>query len=292
MDIGLILVTTTKTGDLAALARRVEESGFDSLWIPEHPVIPCGPLTPFPFAPALPEHYGRWVDPFIALTVAATATTRLKLVTGICLLPERDPLVTAKVVASLDYYSGGRVILGVGAGWLKEETEIMGTPFRVRWQRLRETVEAMRTLWTQAEASYNGKLVQFPAVRSEPKPVQPGGPPILLGGHGAKALERVARSYDGWCPIVDDPRTFHEEVATLRRLTREAGRNPETLQLSPFVDPQNGHLSADVMKAYRDAGATRLVLFTQQIGSDMANGQAAAWIERMAPVVERAKHLL
>jgi probable F420-dependent oxidoreductase len=291
MDVGLILVATTKTGDLAALARRAEQIGFDSLWIPEHPVIPSGPLTPFPFAPALPEHYGRWVDPFVALTVAATATTRLKLVTGICLLPERDPLVTAKVVASLDYYSGGRVILGVGAGWLKEETEVMGTPFRLRWRRLRETVEAMRVLWTQAEASYAGKLVQFPAVRCEPKPVQPGGPPILLGGHGLKALERVAKSYDGWCPIVEDLRAYAEEVATLRRLTREAGRNPDSLQLSPFVDPQEGNLSLDELKAYQEVGVSRLVLFTQQIGSEMADGQAAAWLERMAPVVERAKLL-
>jgi probable F420-dependent oxidoreductase len=291
MNVGLILVATTKTGDLAALARRAEQIGFDSLWIPEHPVIPSGPLTPFPFAPALPEHYGRWVDPFVALTVAATATTRLKLVTGICLLPERDPLVTAKVVASLDYYSGGRVILGVGAGWLKEETEVMGTPFRLRWRRLRETVEAMRVLWTQAEASYAGKLVQFPAVRCEPKPVQPGGPPILLGGHGLKALERVAKSYDGWCPIVEDLRAYAEEVATLRRLTREAGRNPDSLQLSPFVDPQEGNLSLDELKAYQEVGVSRLVLFTQQIGSEMADGQAAAWLERMAPVVERAKLL-
>jgi probable F420-dependent oxidoreductase len=291
MDIGLILVATTQTGDLAALARRAEAVGFDSLWIPEHPVIPIGPLTPFPFAPTLPEHYGRWVDPFVALTVAATATTRLKLITGICLLPERDPLVTAKVVASLDYYSGGRVILGVGAGWLKEETEVMGTPFRVRWQRLRETVEAMRVLWTKAESSYTGKLVQFPAVRCEPKPVQPGGPPVLLGGHGPKALERVARSYDGWCPIVEDPHSFKETVTTLRQLTQEAGRNPDILQLSPFVDPQDGNLSRDVLKAYQEAGATRLVLFSQQIGSEMADGQAAAWIERMAPVVERAQPL-
>jgi len=291
MDIGLILVATTKTGDLAVLARRAEQIGFDSLWIPEHPVIPIGPLTPFPFAPALPEHYGRWVDPFVALTVAATATTRLKLVTGICLLPERDPLITAKVVASLDYYSGGRVILGVGAGWLKEETEVMGTPFRVRWQRLRETVEAMRVLWTQAEASYAGKLVQFPSVRCEPKPVQPGGPPVLLGGHGLKALERVARSYDGWCPLVEDLNAYAEEVATLRRLTREAGRNPDSLQLSPFIDPQAGNLSKEMLKAYQDVGVTRLVLFTQQIGSEMADGQAAAWLERLAPVVERAKLL-
>lgn len=291
MDIGLALVATIKTGDIATLAKRVETVGFDSLWVPEHPVIPIGPLTPFPFAPSLPEHYGRWVDPFIALTVAATATTRLKLGTSICLLPERDPLVTAKVVASLDFYSQGRVLFGVGAGWLKEETEVMGTPFRLRWQRLRETVEAMRVLWTQAEPSYNGKLVQFPPVRCEPKPVQPGGPPILLGGHGQKALERVARTYDGWCPLVDDPRTFGEEVAILRRLTREVGRNPDTLQLCPIVDAQEGQLSRDTLKAYQDAGATRVVLFSQQMGSEMADGQAATWIERLAPVVERAQSL-
>lgn len=291
MDVGLILVATTRTGDLAALARRAEAVGFDSLWVPEHIVIPSDPLSPFPFAPSWPEHYGRWADPFIALTVAATATTRLKLATGVCLLPERDPLVTAKVVASLDYYSGGRVILGVGAGGLKEEIEVMGTPFRLRWQRLRETVEAMRVLWTQAEASYSGKLVQFPAVRCEPKPIQPEGPPILLGGHGPKALERVARSYDGWCPIVAEPQSFAEAVRTLRRLTREAGRNPEALQLSPYVDPQEGNLSRDTLKAYQEAGATRVVLLSQHIGSEMADGQAAAWIERLAPIVERARHL-
>ena len=195
------------------------------------------------------------------------------------------------IVASLDYFSGGRVILGVGAGWLKEETEVMGAPFRTRWQQLRESVEAMRLLWTQKEASYSGKLVQFPAVRCEPKPVQAGGPPILLGGHGVKALERIAKTYDGWCPIIDDLNTYKEEVAALRRMTREAGRNPDTLQFSPFVDPQNGELSRDSLKALQDTGVTRVVLFSQQIGSEMADGQAAAWIERMAPVVERAKAL-
>ena len=121
--------------------------------------------------------------------------------------------------------------------------------------------------------------------------MQPGGPPILLGGHGQKALERVARTCDGWCPIVDNPRTFGEEVGMLRRLMQEEGRNADTLQLSPFVDPQEGRLSRDMLKAYQDAGATRVVLFSQQIGSDMADGQAAAWIERLAPVVERAQGL-
>ena len=116
------------------------------------------------------------------------------------------------------------------------------------------------------EASYSGKLVHFPAVRCDPKPVQAGGPPILLGGHGVKALERIAKTYDGWCPIIDDLHTYTEEVAALRRMTREAGRNPDALQFSPFVDPQNGDLSRDALQALRDTGVTRVVLFTQQIG--------------------------
>ena len=203
MDVGVLVTATAESGDLSTVARRAEALGFASLWIPEHPVIPVGHTTPFPGAAdgVLPEHYNRWADPFIALTVAAGVTNRIKLGTGICLLPERDPLMTAKVVASLDLYSNGRVILGIGGGWLREETEIMGTSFRLRWRRLRETVEAMRLLWTQTEVSYDGELVQFPAVRCEPKPVQPNGPPVLLGAHGPKALERVARSYDGWFPL-------------------------------------------------------------------------------------------
>jgi probable F420-dependent oxidoreductase len=291
MDVGLLLIATAHTGDLPALARRAEEVGFESLWIPDHPVIPIKTTTPFPFASGLPEHYGRWVDPFVALTVAAAATTRLKLATGICLLPERQPLLTAKVVASLDYYSRGRVILGVGAGWLKEETEAMGTAFRSRWRRLRETVEALRVLWRESEATYEGELVRFPAVRCDPKPVQPGGPPILLGGHGPKVYPRLARTYDGWCPIIDDPSSFAREVAKLRTVLQGAGRDPAAFQLSPFVDPRGGSLSIDVLKAYRDAGASRVVLFSQAAAAEMADGQAAAWIERTAPIVERAKGL-
>jgi len=291
MDIGLLLIATTQTGDLAHLARRVESLGFESLWIPEHPVIPRDFSTAFPFAPTLPEHYGRWVDPFIALTVAATATTRLKLATGICLLPERDALLTAKVVASLDYYSQGRVLLGVGAGWLREETEVMGTPFRQRWLRLRETVEAMRVLWTQAEPTYTGEQVRFPAVRCEPKPIQPAGPPILLGAHGPKAFTRVAQTYDGWCPLSDDPHTYKQGVDSIRRLAREAGRNPDRLEMTALVDPKEGTLSTDELKAYREAGATRLVLFSQHMAAEMADGHAATWIERIAPVVARARQL-
>jgi probable F420-dependent oxidoreductase len=290
MDVGLLLIATTRTGDLAAIARQTEAAGFESLWIPEHPVIPIEIHTPFPFASGLPEHYGRWLDPFVALTVAACATTRLRLVTGICLLPEREPLVTAKIVASLDQCSGGRVVLGVGAGWLREETEIMGARFGTRWRLLRETIEAMRVLWTEKEARYEGELVRFPPVRCEPKPVQPGGPPVLLGGHGEKVFARLARTFDGWCPIVEGPDTFAAEVRALRDVLRAAGRDPERFQLSPFVDPESD-LSPAALALYRGAGATRLVMFSQKAAAEIADGAAPKWIEQTTAVVERARDL-
>jgi probable F420-dependent oxidoreductase len=291
MDIGTLTTATAQSGDLAEVARRVEALGFDSLWIPEHPVIPIGHKTPFPGSRdgVLPDHYNRWADPFIALTAVAMVTKRIKLGTGICLLPERDPLMTAKVIASLDLYSGGRVILGVGAGWLKEETEVMGTRFGVRWKRMRETVEAMRILWTQTEASYEGELVRFPAVRCEPKPVQKPCPPVLLGAHGPRALERVARTYDGWFPLVQSPDAFQKDMTTLRALTKEAGRNPDALQVTIIVDPRESGPSLDELKRYRDAGANRVVLFSQRIGSEAADGKALEIIDRLAPIVELAQ---
>ena len=290
MDIGFLMIATTQSGDLAAIARRAEEIGFDSFWIPEHPIIPRGEHTPYPFGGPLPEHYGRWSDPFIALTVAAAATTRIKLATGICLLPEREPMVTAKVIASLDYYSGGRVILGIGAGWRKEETEIMGANFGSRWQRTREMTEAMRVLWTEENASYQGKHINFPPVRSEPKPVQAGGPPVLLGGHGEKSLQRIAKNYDGWCPLANDPVEFAREAAELKDMFRSEGRDPSKLILSPFVDPENGKLSDAALKAFRDAGAHRLVMFYSQQTHELADG-AAPLMERVANIVERARAL-
>src|SRR5438477_12531040 len=293
MNIGISTTATAQSGDLAEVARQVEALGYDSLWIPEHPVVPIACQTPFPASRdgQIPDHYKRWADPFIALTVAATATKRIKLGTGICLLPERDPLITAKVIASLDLYSGGRVILGVGAGWLKEETEVMGTRFGMRWKRLRETVEAMRVLWTQAEASYEGELIRFPAVRCDPKPVQKSGPPVLLGAHGPKALERVARTYDGWFPLVQSPEAFAKDMATLRKLTAEAGRNPDSLQVTVIVDPHDSGPSADDLKRYRDAGAGRVVVFSQQMGTEAADGKALELVKRLAPVVERAQQV-
>jgi probable F420-dependent oxidoreductase len=293
MDIGFVTVATAQSGDLAELARTVETLGYESLWIPEHPIIPINLKTPFPFSPdnKLPEHYGRWVDPFIALTVAATATKKIKLGTCICLLPERDPLITAKVIASLDYYSGGRVLLGVGAGWLKEETEAMGAKFGTRWRRARETIEAMRVLWTESEASYEGELVRFPAVRCDPKPVQKPYPPALLGAHGPKALERVARTYDGWIPLTDNPEEIGRDVVTIRKLAKEYGRNPDDIKISVLADPHDSIPSKDELKRYRDAGVTRVVLFSQKNVAETADGGAIAQANRFAPVIERAQGL-
>ena len=291
MDIGFLHIATAVSGDLAALARRAEDIGYDSLWIPEHPVIPIERKTPYLLGGELPEHYGRWTDPFIALTMAAAVTTRLKLATGICLLPERETLVTAKAIASLDFYSRGRVMLGIGAGWLREETELFGADFLTRWQRMREMTEAMRVLWTDDAPRYEGKQIRFPPVRLEPKPHQAGGPPFLLGGHGEKALQRVARSYDGWCPIVMDAESFAKEAAELKEMMRAQGRDPARLILSPFVDPQDGKLSDTELRAYKAAGAARIVLFSIAMSEEIADGAGPAWLEKGSDIVRRARAL-
>jgi len=291
MDIGVMIVAAAETGDIVEIARVVEQLGFESLFIPEHPVIPINFKTVPPGGGELPEHYGRWMDPFVALSVAAAVTRKIKLGTGICLLPEREPIITAKTIATLDVISGGRVVLGIGGGWLREETEAIGTAFGKRWKRLRETVEAMRALWTEPEPSYQGELVRFPAVRCDPKPIQKPGPPILLGARGAKAFERIARSYDGWAPIAGKPETLKRDIDELKRVVARAGRNPETLQISAFVAPGDDGVPLEDLRGYKDAGAHRLVLFSQRDAIRIANGRALEVIRRIAPTVERARSL-
>jgi len=288
-----MIAATAESGDIAEIAREVENLGYESFFIPEHPVIPIGFKTPLPGGGegTLPEHYGRWMDPFVALGVAAAVTKRVKLGTGICLLPEREPIITAKTIATLDVISGGRVILGVGAGWLREETEAMGARFGTRWKRLRETVEAMRVLWTQPEPSYEGELVKFPAVRCDPKPIQKSGPPILLGARGPKAIERVVRTYDGWVPIAGRPASFKRDIDELRKVATERGRDPKTLSITGFVGPREDGISSEDLKLYQDAGAERLVLFSQGDAIKMAAGQTLAIVRRLAPTVERAAKL-
>jgi len=291
MEIGIMIAATAETGDIAAIAREVENLGYDAFFIPEHPAIPIGFKTPVPIGGSLPEHYGRWMDPFVALSVAAAVTKRVKLGTGICLLNEREPIITAKAIATLDVISGGRVVLGVGGGWLQEEAEAVGTKFETRWKRLRETVEAMRILWTQPQPSYHGEVVNFAPVRFEPKPLQKPCPPIFLGAHGPKGMERVVRTYDGWCPVVGKPDAFKKDIAQLKKLAAERGRKPESLYINGFVAPREDGLSLDDLKFYAEAGVNRIVLFSQKDAIEMANGKTLEIVRRLAPTVERARHI-
>src|SRR5881227_2821501 len=192
------------------LARELEQRGFESLWLPEHTHIPASRRSPYPAGGELPKEYSHTYDPFVALATVADATERIKLATGICLVIERDPITTAKEVASLDRLSEGRFLFGVGAGWNLEEMENHGTDPRRRFSLMRERIEAMKAIWTEDEASHHGELVDFDPIWSWPKPVQKPHPPVLVGGNGERVLERVVAFGDEWMPnrIGDEQRFF------------------------------------------------------------------------------------
>ena len=219
------------------IARLLEERGFESLWFPEHSHIPASRRTPWPGGPDLPREYWHTYDPFVALTAAAAATTRLKLATGICLIIERDPIITAKEVASLDRLSNGRFIFGIGGGWNAEEMENHGTNFKRRWRLLRERILAMKEIWTKEEAEFHGKMVDFDRIWAHPKPAQQPHPPIIMGGDAPTTFDRVIEFCDGWMPILgrrDDGPSLSEKIAELRRRAGEAGRDPESISVSIF----------------------------------------------------------
>ena len=236
MDIGIFVFESDSSADPAVLARRAEELGFESFWVPEHPVIPLKTSSPYPASAdgIIPDVYGRIVDPFVALSRASAVTSTIKLGTGICLVPERNPLLLAKEIATLDLYSEGRFIFGIGAGWLQEETEVMGGDFAHRWTQTKDAILAMKELWTKDEAEYHGTHYDFPPVRSFPKPVQKPHPPVFLGGKALNAFKRVVEWGDGWMPN----RVSAEEIRlgreTLDRLSKEAGRDPSTIQVMAF----------------------------------------------------------
>jgi len=236
------------------IARAAEERGFESLFFPEHTHIPASRKTPYPAGGDLPREYYRTHDPFVALALAAGVTKKLRLATGICLVVERDPIVLAKEVASLDYLSNGRAIFGIGAGWNVEEMGNHGTDFRTRWQLLRERIEAMKAMWQNEQADYHGKFVDFDPVFSFPKPVQKPHPPILLGGHGPKALARVVRYCDGWMPI-SMMANLQGEIAELRTLAQEAGRDPQSISISVFWAPPD----RETIDGYEAIGIERVI---------------------------------
>jgi probable F420-dependent oxidoreductase len=246
------------------LAREAEARGFESVWFPEHTHIPTSRRSPWPGGPVLPKEYSHTHDLFVSLTIAAAVTTRIKVASGICLLVERDPIVTAKEVASLDFLSGGRVLFGIGAGWNAEEMEHHGTAFRTRWKLLKERVLAMKQIWTNEEASYEGEFVRFDPIWSWPKPAQHPHPPVILGAHGPKALERVIDYCEGWIPIGVRAGDLSAEIATLRRLATEKGRDPASISVNVYGTPAD----ADQLERLRDAAVTRAIFALPPAGPE------------------------
>ena len=264
MEFGVFMFATEYTIRPDELARAAEERGFESLWFPEHTHIPTSRRSPWPGGGELPEEYLHTHDLFVALSMAAAVTTKLKIGTGICLVIERDPITLAKEVATLDVLSNGRLLFGIGGGWNAEEMENHGTDFRRRWKLLRERIEAMKVIWTQDSAEYHGELVNFDPIWSWPKPTQQPHPPILLGAHGARGRQRVARYCDGWMPIPGRAADLKVEIGDLRAQEETAGRDPRSLTVSLFG------VSTDekALQEYADAGADRVIFALPPAGRD------------------------
>jgi len=256
MEIGLTMFATDQSMDVVALAREAEARGFHSLYLPEHTHIPVSRRTPPPTGETeLAEEYRRTLDPFVALAAAATATERLVLGTGIALVAQREPIVTAKAVATLDHLSGGRVVLGIGFGWNHEELEDHGIDVRRRRARTREHVLAMQVLWRDEVASFDGEFVRFEPSWSWPKPVTAGGPPILLGGApGPKLFAHIAEYGHGWIPI--GGAGMRDALVDLRQAMESAGRDPDDLRVVPF-----GTLpTPEKLTYFEEVGVTEVVL--------------------------------
>jgi probable F420-dependent oxidoreductase len=280
MDLGILMFVTERALPVTDLARACEERGLESLWVPEHPVVPVAYETRYPLSAdgKLPRPYTELPDQFATLAAAAAVTGRLRLGTGICLVPERDPLLTAHQVATVDWLSRGRFLFGVGAGWLQEEMRLFTPNFPHRFAFLREAVAAMRKLWTEDAPSFEGRWVRFPPVVCRPKPVQQPHPPVILGGMGPNAMKRVAAWGDGWMPIGLAPDGVRDARAQIDRLAKENGRDPRRISITVMIGAPPGMEapaldmlpSREMLTAYGDAGVDRVVVSLPTLERDEA----------------------
>jgi len=282
MDFGAAIFFTDYSMGPVELGRALEERGFGSLWAPEHSHIPLSRRSPFPAGGDVPKKYYDVMDPFVTLAAAAAATSRLQVATGICLVVQRDPIQTAKAVASLDQVSGGRFLVGIGAGWNAEEMADHGTDFKSRFALMRERVEAMRAIWTQSKPEYRGELVQFPPMMTWPKPVQKPHPPVIVGGAFPHGTRRAIAYGDGWVPHARRP-AYGDLINVLpdaRTLMVEAGRDPATLPITVFGVAED----ADLIRRYRDAGVARLIFNLPSARAD----EVLPVLDRCAALMRRA----
>lgn len=250
MHIGLSTILTSYSIDVADLASKAEELGFESIWTGDQPILPVVTETP------IPKEWGDIPDPLILLARAAAVTTTLKLGTAVCVVTERHPINLAKQIASLDMYSGGRFLFGIGTGSHREEADIFGADFDHRWTQAREAVAAMKELWTQDKSEFHGKYYDFPPVYCYPKPAQTPHPPILLGSHVPQVFKRIIDYADGWVPIGVSPERIADARKQLNTLAEAVGRDPRSIDITAFSVPAD----RDIIQKYRDAGATRVAL--------------------------------
>ena len=276
MRVGVFYFPTDYGIDIGELARALEQRGFESLFVCEHTHIPVSRRTPFPGGGELPRRYSHTHDPFVALSFAAAATTTLKLGTGVALVPQRDPIITAKAVASLDRLSGGRFIFAVGGGWNVDEMENHGVRYATRFRLLRERVLAMRALWTEDEAAFHGELVEFDPVWLYPKPLQRPHPPILLGGESDHTVRRVVEFCDGWFPRATAGFDPARAAARLREAAEAAGRDAASLSITVFRAPTD----RAALAPYRAAGIGRVLLEVP----DLARDDILRLLDRHAPL--------
>jgi probable F420-dependent oxidoreductase len=279
MHVGAFYFPTDYGIDAGELARAMEERGFESLFLCEHTHIPVSRRTPFPAGGELPKRYVHTHDPFVALSFAAAATRKLKIGTGVLLVPQHDPIVTAKSVASLDVMSGGRFMFGIGGGWNVEEMENHGARHATRFKLMRERVLAMKALWTQEEASFHGEFVNFDPVWSYPKPLQRPHPPILLGGESDHTLKRIVEFCDGWFPRI--ARGFEPKAAVerLRRAAEAGRRDPASLSVTAFRAPSD----AAELQRFADGGFDRVLLEVPDLGRD----EILRALDKLAPIAAR-----
>lgn len=278
MQFGGAMFFTDYAMEATDFARALEERGFESVWAPEHSHIPLSRGSAFPAGGELPRKYAECMDPFVSLTAAAVATKTIKLGTGVALVVQRDPIQTAKLVASLDQVSKGRFLFGIGGGWNAEEMADHGTTdFKGRWKLVRERVEAMKAIWTQEYPEYHGDLVDFPPMMAWPKPFQKPYPPVIVGGAFPYGARRAIAYGDGWVPHKSRPQygDVSEFVPKFREMAREAGRDPDNIPVTIWGSAND----MDALRRYQDLGVARIIISLDSTSADKILPELDRWAE-------------
>jgi len=280
LEFGASMFFTDYSMSPSALGRALEERGFESVWAPEHSHIPASRRSPWPGGAELPKRYYDTMDPFVTLTAAAAATTTLKIGTGVCLVNQRDPIQTAKLVASIDHVSAGRFLFGIGIGWNADEMENHGTVFATRAKLVRERIEAMKEIWTKSKPEYHGEFVNFDPIMAWPKPVTKPHPPVIVGGAFRHGARRALRYGQGWIPIAGRA-PIEEALRAFHQMAAEAGRDLAEVPVSTF----GANEDLEEIRRYRDLGVSRMVITLDSEKED----KILPVLDRWAKIIKQAK---